>query len=148
MKTDTQSVNHEKKERIPAWLYPSTIETLDQAYPRANCKSRSEFIENAVRFYAGYVSGEDAIAFLPPALVSAIRGTLDDSENHIARLLFKLAVEMDVMMNVLAAAIEISPERLDDLRGKCINEVRKTSGGISFKDTAARHAARRERPPL
>ena len=40
-------------------------------------------------------------------LVAAIRATVQNSESHICRLLFKLAVEMDMMMNVLAAAMEI-----------------------------------------
>jgi len=34
----------EKKERIPVWLYPSTLETIDKAMYQANCKSRSEFL--------------------------------------------------------------------------------------------------------
>ena len=42
---------------------------------------------------------------------------MQGSENHICRLLFKLAVEMDMMMNVLAAAMEIPEEQLRELRG-------------------------------
>ena len=49
---------------------------------------------------------------MPPALVAAMRGTVQDSENRIARLLFKLAVEINMMMNVLAAGMEISDEDL------------------------------------
>lgn len=50
------------------------------------------------------------------------------------RLLFKLAVEMDMMMNVLAAAMEIPEEQLRELRGRCIQEVKKTHGMISLDD--------------
>ena len=32
-------IEHEKKERIPAWLYPSTLKAIDKAMYRANCKS-------------------------------------------------------------------------------------------------------------
>ena len=39
------AVEHEKKERIPAWLYPSTLKAIDKAMYQANCKSRSEFLE-------------------------------------------------------------------------------------------------------
>uniref|UniRef100_UPI0034A1B702 conjugal transfer protein TrbL family protein n=1 Tax=Anaerotruncus rubiinfantis TaxID=1720200 RepID=UPI0034A1B702 len=43
-----------------------------------NCKSRSDYLETAAQFYAGYLSGEEATAYLPPALVAAMRGTVQD----------------------------------------------------------------------
>lgn len=72
--------------------------------------------------------------YLPPALVAAMRGTVQDSENRIARLLFKLAVEVNMMMNVLAAGMEISDEDLKTLRARSVREVKQTNGRISFKD--------------
>lgn len=124
----------ETKTRIPVWIYPSTLEVLDRAVPKDNCKSRSELIERAVLFYAGYLSGGDACDFLPPALVAALRGTLQDSEGRTARLLFKLAVEISMMMNVLAAGLEISEEDLKKLRARCVGDVKKSNGSISLTD--------------
>ena len=129
----------EIKTRIPLWLYPSTLEAVDRAMARDNCKSRSEFIENAIRFYAGYLSGEDAVQFLPAALVSALRATVENSESRIARLLFKLTVELSMMMNVLAAGLEIDSSQLDALRWRCVQEVKKTNGTITFKDTLTKN---------
>lgn len=125
----------EIKTRIPLWLYPSTLDAVDRAMARDNCKSRSEFIEKAIRFYAGYLSGEDAVEFLPAALVSALRATVQLSEDRTARLLFKLTVELSMMMNVLAAGLEIDASQLDSLRWKCVQEVKKTNGTITFKNT-------------
>ena len=122
----------EVKTRIPLWLYPSTIQVIDGALERSNCKSRSEFLERAALFYAGYISGEDACAYLPPAMVKAMQGTIQDSENRVCRLLFKLAVETDMLMNVLAAAIEVEPEQLKSLRGRCVQDVKKTNGSITL----------------
>lgn len=124
----------EIKTRIPVWLYPSTLEVVDHAVENNNLKSRSDYLERAALFYAGYISGQDACAYLPPALVTAVRGAVQDTENRIARLLFKLAVEVDMMMNVLAAGMEISDESLKNLRGKCVQNVKKTSGNITFED--------------
>ena len=61
-------------------------------------------------------------------------GTVEDSEHRIARLLFKLAVETSMMMNVLAAGMEISEEDLRQLRARCVREVKQTNGNISLKD--------------
>ena len=128
----------EIKTRIPAWLYPSTLEVIDRASEMDNCKSRSEFLEKAALFYAGYVSGQEAIAYLPPALASVLRGTVHDTENRICRLLFKLAVELDMVMNVLAAGMEIPEEQLRSLRERCIQNVKKTSGSVTL-DSAVRY---------
>ena len=68
-------------------------------------------MEKALQFYCDYVASQDCFSVLPPMLVAAIRATVQNSESHICRLLFKLAVEMDMMMNVLAAAMEIPEER-------------------------------------
>ncbi len=130
---ETAPKGEEAKERIPAWLYPSTLETIDKLVKENNCKSRSDFLETAAQFYAGYLSGQEATAYLPPALVAAMRGTVQDSDG-IARLLFKLAVEINMMMNVLAAGMEISDEDLRQLRARAIREVKQTNGRIDFKD--------------
>jgi len=122
----------EIKTRIPVWLYPSTLEVMDKAAETAGCKSRSEYLEKAALFYAGYASGQDAITYLPPALVSALRGTIQDTENRICRLMFKLAVELDMVMNVLAYGMEISDDTLHDLRGHCVQNVKKTNGSVTL----------------
>ena len=51
-------------------------------------------------------------------------------------MLFKLAVEMDIVMNILAAEINASPEVIEKVRGRCIQNVKKTCGYISFRDAA------------
>ena len=130
---------HEKKERIPVWLHPSTLEAIDKAMYQANCKSRSEFLENAAQMYAGYISADSAVKYLPAALVSAFQATVQLSENRIARLLFKQTVELSMMMNVLAAGLEIDDRQLDDLRWRCVQNVKKTNGSITFKDTLKKH---------
>ncbi|MGI5933634.1 MAG: hypothetical protein ACOX7A_02380 [Lawsonibacter sp.] len=117
--------------------YPSTLEVVDRAAETANCKSRSEYLERAALFYAGYISGQDATAYLPPALSKVMRGIVRDTENRICRMLFKLAVELDMVMNLLAAAMEIPEARLRELRVRCIENVKKTNGSITMEDAVA-----------
>ena len=54
-----------------------------------------------------------------------MRGIVRDTENRICRLLFKLAVELDMVMNLLAAAMEIPEARLRELQVRCIENVKK-----------------------
>ena len=51
----------EAKERIPAWLYPSTLDVIDKLVRENNSRSRSDFLETAAQFYAGYLSGSAQI---------------------------------------------------------------------------------------
>ena len=113
-------------------ISPETQQLVKEMGPLDNCQTQNEFIEKAIRFYAGYISGQNAAAYLPAALVSALRGTVQDTENRICRLLFKLAVEQDMVMNVLAAGMEIPDEQLQKLRGRCVQNVKKTSGSVTL----------------
>lgn len=123
-------------------IAPETQQLVKNLCPRDNCQTQNEFIERAIRFYAGYVSGKEAAEYLPPALVSAMRGTIQDSEDRICRLLFKLAVEMDMMMNVLAAGLEIPEEQIERLRPQCVRNVKRTIGSVTLQD-AAREQSRK-----
>ena len=109
-------------------------EMVRSLYTHDNCQSQNEFIEKAVRFYAGYLSAQDNSQYLSDTLINALQGSLDDTENRFSRLLFKLAVEMSMMMNVLASAVEISKDELKVLRGYCVSEVKRTKGRITFDD--------------
>lgn len=41
---------------------------------------------------------------------------------------------MDMMMNILAAGMEIPEEQLRQLRGRCAQEVKKTRGAVTLDD--------------
>lgn len=124
----------EIKERIPVWLYPSTIAALDEWKEKDNCKSRSEFLEKAILFYSGYLSAESCTDYLPLTITSALTGMIDSSENRISRLLFKLTVELSMLMNLYAAQNDVDEEVLRKLRGKCLTDVKKTNGRIRLED--------------
>ena len=133
-----QKSAHEKKQRIPVWLYPDTLRAIDNAMEQSNCKSRSEFLENSARMYAGYISANNALTYLPPVLMSAVRGAVQDSENRIARLLFKQAVELEMVMNVVAGTMRVDEETVKQLRATCMENVKKTGGTVTF-DAAVKY---------
>ena len=127
-------MTEEKKMRIPLWIYPSTMEEVDRLMEQDNCRTRSEFIEKAVQFYCGYLKTERENTYLPVAVSSAIEGRLGGAENRISRLLFKLAVETSMMMNILAGKLDVEEADLGKLRGKCIEEVKRSNGSITFDE--------------
>jgi metal-responsive CopG/Arc/MetJ family transcriptional regulator len=126
--------SNEYKKRYHIWLHPETIGKADGAFRADNCKSRSEFVEKAIEFYAAYLSCEKTGAFLPVEVSSVMEGKLEGFENRISKLLFKLAVEQGMMMHIIACDTDIDDVQLDRLRGQCVGDVKRTNGQFSFKD--------------
>ena len=48
--------------------------------------------------------------------------------------MFKYAVELAMMMHVTAASFRVDEDTLSRLRGKCVNDVKKLNGRITFDD--------------
>lgn len=124
----------ENKQRTTIWLTPDTMASLDEMVVQNNCKSRSELIEQALKFYDGYVRSTKKNEYLPVALSSALNGIVKTSEDRIARVLFKNTVELAMMMNVLSATAEIDEPTLQKLRAKCVKEVKGALGKVNFED--------------
>lgn len=127
-------IKNNVKKRTAVWLYPETIEKMDNLLEKDNCKSRSEFIDKALNFYMGYLVSEDTTGYLSKILISAMQGTLKETENRNSSNLFRLSVEMSMMMNILAAGLEINEEELHSLRGRCVQQMKKTRGKVSMEE--------------
>lgn len=122
-----------EKIRFQMRISPETDQRVKAAIPLSNCRSQNEFVEQALNHYCACLQAQDSSSLLAPALVNAVRAAVQNSENHISRLLFKLAVEVDILMHVMASAVEIDPVVLNQLRGVCVREVKKCSGAISLE---------------
>lgn len=125
---------YENKERVNAWLPPSMIKNMELLCEPNNMKNKSEFIYKAVDFYMGYLASQNSTTYLSKILLDAIDGTLKMTENRQSANLFRLSVEMSMMMNILAAGLEISDEDLRKLRGRCVSEVKRNRGKINMED--------------
>lgn len=126
--------NNENKERVVAWLYPEMIENMNNLMDNHGMKNHTEFVEKAVDFYIGYLSSQSSTTYLSKILLESISGTLKETENRQSANLFRLSVEMSMMMNILAAGLEISDEDLQKLRGRCVQEVKRNKGRINMED--------------
>lgn len=124
----------EKKKRIPLWLYPSVEDKIIKNFEADNCKSPSEFIEKAIIFYCGYLASEEYKQYLPNVIISTMQGSLDSFEDRMATLLFKIAVELCMMLHVTAATNQIDESTLTKLRGLCVDEVKRLRGAVRLEN--------------
>jgi len=125
----------QNKEKFALWVYPETMEKVRKTYKEANCRSQSEFIQEAIEFYWGYLTAKGNTNYLAPMIQLTMKATLNSMEDRLAGLLFKLAVEMAMTMHILASQSEVEEENLHRLRGYCVEEVKRLRGRISFDKT-------------
>ena len=127
-----KSSDEQNKKKTTLWIHPDLILRMDSWLEHDNCKSRSEFIDKALRFYMGYLSAGDTSDYLSSALVTTLRGTLENNNNRMRSLLFKWAVELNLAVHTIAAHFDVREGDRDRLRWYAIEEVKRTNGQISF----------------
>ena len=72
----------ENKKKFALWMYPDTLEKVEEIYRKDNCGSRSEFIEKAVKFYIGYLTSEKKDGYLPGVVISTLKAIVAESDNR------------------------------------------------------------------
>ena len=122
------------KNKYTIWMHPETWEKVRELYKEAGCPRKSDFIEQAVRFYVGYMTAENKANFLPNMFLSNMRSIVRESDNRNNRMLFKLAVEIAMVENILANLSKYDPLSVERLRGQCIEEVKGINGMMQFED--------------
>lgn len=110
------------------------VRTADAYVQEGMALSRTEMIEDALRFYLGFLSAEKSEDYLLQSLSSMLGGTVKDSENRLARMDFKMAVELAKLCHVVAYSHEVDEGDLQKLHAKCVEEVSRINGTVLFED--------------
>ena len=101
---------------------------------QADVKSRNEFLNQALKFYIGYLTSAKIENYMLSSISSVMHATVKDSENRMARAMFKLAVETSKLANVIAYSQEIDEESMGKLHVRCMEEVKRINGAVKFED--------------
>lgn len=131
---DESEQERDLKKRVSIWLRGSTRKKIDEIYQIDGCRSKSDFVERAIAFYSGYVLSNKSDSYLPNVITSSLKSIVKESDNRLGRLIFKLAVELAITMNIVAFNQGVDKEVLRTLRGECIKEVKKTNGIFTFDE--------------
>ena len=124
----------EKKVRVGLFLDGELLQRCDAAIPLADCRSRSEFVANAVDAYVTQLNADGDMKLLLPMLDEALDGRMNDLEMRLSRVLFKLGVEVAIMSHIVAGTNEISDQQLAAIRKLCTEEVARLSGRYRIED--------------
>ena len=123
----------EDKKRISLFVEADLVKRVDDHLKMADVSSRNEFIIEAIKFYLGYLSAEEDATYLVRSIDKSIGSAVKSMEDRTAKLIFKLAVEMSMMMNILAANLEIDEDVLKNLRAKCIKDLNSSISNLDIK---------------
>ena len=123
----------ENKVKFALYLPPEKKAALERRYREEGCRSITAFIEKAIDFYLGYLDANSAGAFLTKEIQSAIDGRLGIFEDRMAKLLYKLTVEMDMGMTAALDCIQIDADYVRKLRSNSIRNVKATNGLLTFE---------------
>ena len=128
-------MNSKNDNRFPLRLDDVTRWKIESWYKQDDCQSRNEFVVKAVNFYADFLAGQ-VNGVLPTAIQSAIDGRLGMFEDRLARLFYKLAVEMDMGMSAILDCIQLDADYLRKLRSDSVKNVKATNGLLTFEQKA------------
>ena len=124
----------ENRHRHTVWMDDDVWDQVESHYQKDNCSTKNEYIEKAIQFYSGYLDTEHAEEYLPRILSDVLEGKLGAFGKRMGHLLFKQAVDQDLMANLLASDINADLDTLQKLRVRCVKNVKETNGEIDFQD--------------
>ena len=128
--------DNSNKIRTGFYLEKDLLDECDCYLEQSNSRSRNELVRKAIEFYLGHLKAQDNVEYLAPAIKKLVTAAVTASEEKTSRLLFKIAVELGKISNMLAAANEVDDETLRELHIMCIDEVRKINGIITYDNAA------------
>ncbi len=122
-----------EKVRKAFYIDEELLEQVDDLLEQADVRSRNEFVNQALKFYIGYLTSEKIENYMLTTISSVMHATVKDSENRMTRAMYKLAVETSKLSHVIAYSHGVDEEALRKLQAKCAEEVKHINGTISFE---------------
>ena len=120
--------------RTAFWVEKILLNRCDANLEVARCRSRNEFVNESIRFYIAWLNGEKDQDFLCEAIRQTMEGIVKTSENRLARLQFKLAVEQAKLAHLIASLSNVDDEALRKLHIRCMEEVKRINGVVKLED--------------
>lgn len=125
-----------EKVRTGFYIEKEVLDRADELLKYANVRSRNEFVSEALKFYIGYLNSRKAENYLLQSISSVLTSTVQDTENRLARMDFKIAVELSMLAHMIAYHSEnkIDENTFRRLHAKCVEEVKRLNGAVEFDD--------------
>ena len=129
-------MDSEKMQRISLYLDRGLVKRADRFVKEQGFSSRNELFARAVESLMADSDLQDN-DILGDKLAEAVLRLSEDNAKAISKGLFRYAVQLEMVMRVLAELSEYTPEQVQEMRREAINNVRRTRGKVSLEDILA-----------
>ena len=129
-------MDSENMQRISLYLDRGLVNRADRFAKEQGFSSRNELFTRAVENLMADSDLQDN-DILGEKLAGAVLKLSEDNAKAISKGLFRYAVQLEMVMRVLAEISEYTPEQVEKMRREAINNVRRTRGKVSFEDILA-----------
>ena len=129
-------MDSENKQRVSLYLDKQTVKTVDMFIKKHDYHSRNEFFERAAENLIADEAIKTGGNVMSEKLAKAVENVSEDNAKAISKGLFRYAVQLEMLMRVIAKANHFTDDELEDMRREAINNVRRTRGRIKLEDIA------------
>ena len=127
-----------KKYTLTVRMDDKIREEMEEKMDDAHVRSLNAFVLKAIDFYLGYLRQGKNLNYISPILASSIKGEMKGFEGNISEMVYKMAVQISMLTQIVADEKEFYPEYLDELHKWCAEKVASTNGIISLEDMQKR----------
>ena len=128
----------DKKYTLTVRMDDKIREKIEEKMDDAHVRSLNAFVLKAIDFYLGYLRQGKNLNYISPILASSIKSEMKNSEQNMSEMIFKMAVQISMLTQIVADEKEFYPEYLDELHKWCAEKVASTNGIISLEDMKQR----------
>ena len=132
------SKNKEEKYTLTIRMDDEIKQEIQERMDDAHVRSLNAFVLKAIDFYLGYLRQGKNLNYISPILASSIKSEIKNTEHNLSEIIFKVAVQLSMLTQIVADEKEFYPEYLEELQKWCAEKVASTNGIISLEDMQSR----------
>lgn len=132
-------MDSENKQRISLYLDKDVIKNADVMMKKFGYRSRNEFFSKAVESLSADLILKENKNELSERLAEVIAEAEKNNAIAISKGLFRYAVQLEIVMRMLAEQFEYKPLDVKMMRQEAMNNVRRTRGKVRLDDIIAGH---------
>ena len=122
----------EKFESKGVRLRPEQWRLCTQMCQEFGYKNYSEFLREAIDFYADWKMRGTTEKVITPEMESIVKTTIGKTEDRISQLLFKNTVELHLLTRLIYHDFNYKPEEVQAVRNEAIRLVGDTNGSLNL----------------
>lgn len=122
------SKNKEEKYTLTIRMDDEIKQEIQERMDDAHVRSRNAFVLKAIEFYLGYLRQGKNLNYISPILASSIKSEIKNTEHNLSEMVYKMAVQLSMLTQIVADEKDFYPEYLDELQKWCAERVASTNG--------------------